>query len=140
VDFLVQIDNKSVGWVFRASDFHNYYVTKLLQSKSAANIAFSILRYAVIGGREGPRTHLPLPGAAPARRMFWVRQEIRGADFTTYIDGRLVDTWSDATLAHGGIGFFSDSGEAAYIRSVQVAQNNDPLGKLCSLIAPAPRN
>ena len=139
LDFLAQIDNKSVNWVFRASDIRNYYVIKLLQSKSATNPAFSIVRYAVIGGREGPKMHLPLPFAAPGRRMFWVRQEIRGVDFTTYVDGRLVDTWSDPTLARGGIGFFSDSGEAAYIRSVQVAENNDILGKLCSLIAGADR-
>jgi hypothetical protein len=138
-DFLTEIDNKSVSWVFRASDVHNYYVTKLLQSKSATNSAFSIVRYAVIGGHEGPKMHLPLPSAAPGRRMFWVRQEIRGVDFTTYVDGRLVDTWSDPRLASGGIGFFSDSGEAAYIRSVQVTENNDILGKLCSLIAAADR-
>jgi hypothetical protein len=93
----------------------------------------------VIGDHEGPKMHLPLPFAAPGRRMFWVRQEIRGVDFTTYVDGRLVDTWSDPTLGRGGIGFFSDSGEAAYIRSVQVTENNDILGKLCSLIATADR-
>jgi len=82
---------------------------------------------------------LPLPGAAPGRRTFWVRQEIRGADFTTYVEGRLVDTWTDSSLAHGGVGFFSDSGEAAYIRSVQVAENNDLLGRFCSFIAAVDR-
>src|SRR6185503_10394747 len=110
-------DKNAVAWVFRASDVHNYYVTKLLQSKSAGTPGFSMVRYAVTGGHAGPRTQLPLPGAAPGRRTFWVRQEIRGADFTTYVEGRLVDTWTDSSLAHGGVGFFSDSGEAAYIRS-----------------------
>ena len=50
----------------------------------------------------------PAPGPslseiAPGRRTFWVRQEIRGVDFTTYVDGQLVDTWTDSSLAHGGI-------------------------------------
>lgn len=137
LDFLTQIDKNAVSWVFRASDVHTYYATKLLQSKSGTIPGFSMVRYAVIGGREGLKTKLPLPGAAPGRRMFWVRQEIRGGDFTTYIDGRLVDTWSDSLFARGGIGFFSDSGEAAYVRSVQVAENDDLVGRLCSFIAAA---
>jgi len=87
LDFLAQIGNKSITWVFRASDVHNYYVTKLLQSKSATNPGFSIVRYTVTGDREGPKTQLPLPFAAPGSRMFWVRQDIRGVDFTTYLDG-----------------------------------------------------
>jgi hypothetical protein len=67
--------------------------------------------------------------------MLRVRQEIRDTQFTTYLDGRLVDTWSDATLTRGGIGFFADPGESAYIRWVDVAHNDDALGRICSYIA-----
>ena len=30
MEFLTQIERKSVGWVFRAADDQNYYATKLV--------------------------------------------------------------------------------------------------------------
>jgi hypothetical protein len=69
--------------------------------------------------------------------MFRVRQEIRGDQFTTYLDGRVIDTWSDAALASGGFGFFADPGETAYIRWVDVAYQDDTLGRICAYLVPA---
>ena len=135
LEFTAQIERKAVAWVFRAADRNNYYATKLVESKRGVAPVFSIVRYAVIEGRERLKAELPLPVTPSARTLLHVRQEIRGAQFTTYLDGGIVDTWSDASLARGGVGFFADPGEAAYIRSIAVAQNDDTIGRLCSYLA-----
>ena len=135
LEFAAQIERKAVGWVFRASDAHNYYATKLIESKQGAVPAFFIVRYAVIGGREQRKVQLPLPVTPSIKTMLHVRQEIRGDQFTTYLDGHVMDTWSDAALPRGGVGFFADAGESAYIRWIEVVHNDDALGRLCSHLA-----
>jgi hypothetical protein len=135
LEFLAQIEKKALGWVYRASGTRNYYAMKLVASNNGPAAVYSIVRYAVIDGHQRMKIQLPLPMAASSKTMLRVRQEIRGAQFTTYLDGRLVDTWSDRTLTRGGIGFFADPGEAAYIRWVDVAHNDDALGRLCSYMA-----
>jgi hypothetical protein len=135
LEFLAQIEKKAIGWVYRASDTRNYYAMKLVASKPGPSAVYSIVRYAVIDGHQKLKVQLPLPITASSKTMFRVRQEIRDAQFSTYLDGRLVDTWSDATLARGGVGFFADPGEASYIRWVEVTHNDDSLGRLCSYLA-----
>jgi hypothetical protein len=135
LDFTAQIERKAVAWVFRAADRNNYYATKLVESKRGAAMVFSIVRYAVVDGSERFKTELPLPVTPSARTLLHVRQEIRGAQFTTYLDGGIIDTWSDSSLTRGGVGFFADPGESAYIRSIEVAQNDDNMGRLCSHLA-----
>jgi hypothetical protein len=134
LEFLAQIDEKAVAWVFRATDARNYYVCKLLEAKHGTGSAYSIVRYAVIAGRERLRMQLPLPVVATGKSMFRVRQEIRGDQFTTYLDGQVIDTWSDSSLTSGGFGFFADPGETAYIRWVNVAYQDDALGRLCAYL------
>lgn len=135
LEFLVQIEKKAIGWVYRAADIRNYYAMKLVVSNDGPAAVYSIVRYAVIDGHQRLKIQLPLPLTASSKTMLRVRQEIRDAQFTTYLDGRLVDTWSDPTLARGGIGFFADPGEAAHIRWVEVAHNDDALGRICSYMA-----
>jgi hypothetical protein len=135
LEFGAQIERKAVGWVFRASDARNYYATKLIESKHGPAPAFFIVRYAVIDGKERFRVQLPLPVVQASKTMLHVRQEIRGAQFTTYLDGHIMDTWSDATLPRGGVGFFADAGESAYVRWIEVAQNDDALGRIYSYLA-----
>jgi hypothetical protein len=134
LEFKAQIERKAVAWVFRAVDRNNYYATKLVESKRGAATVFFIVRYAVIGGRERFKAELPLPVTPSAKTLLHVRQEIRGAQFTTYLDGGIVDTWSDSSFTRGGVGFFADPGESAYIRWVEVAQNDDNMGRLCSYL------
>ena len=136
LEFLAEIDKRAVAWVFRAADSRNYYACKLMESKQGAGSAYSIVRYAVVDGRERMRVQLPLPVTASAKSLLRVRQEIRGDQFTTYLDGRIIDTWSDPALARGGFGFFADAGETAYIRWVDVAYQDDALGRLCAYLAP----
>jgi len=137
LNFTAQIERTAVAWVFRAADRNNYYATKLVESKRGAALVFFIVRYAVIDGRERFKAELPLALNPSAKTLLHVRQEVRGAQFTTYLDGSIIDTWSDASLARGGVGFFADTDEAAYVRSIEVTQNDDALGRLCSYLASA---
>jgi hypothetical protein len=135
LEFVAQIEKKALGWVYRASDTRNYYAMKLLVSNRGTAAVYSIVHYAVIDGHPRLKLELPLPMSTTSKTMLRVRQEIRDAQFTTYLDGRLVDTWSDSTLKRGGIGFFADPGETAYVRWVDVAYNDDALGRLCSYLS-----
>jgi hypothetical protein len=134
VEFLAEIDKKAVAWVFRAADARNYYACKLVEAKRGTGAGYSLVRYVVVAGREHSRMQLPLPVTATTRTMVRVRQEIRGDEFTTYLDGQVIDTWSDSSLARGGFGFFSDPGEAAFIRWANVAYQDDALGRVCAYL------
>jgi hypothetical protein len=90
LEFTVQIEKQAVGWVFRAKDARNYYASKLVESKNGTSASFSILRYAVIDGREGSKVRLPLPAVPAAKSLNRKRQQVQGAQFTTYLDGRVI--------------------------------------------------
>ena len=134
-EFSAEIGRKAVGWVFRATDSRSYYATKLIETKRGSQSEFFIVRYAVIGGREQSKRQMPLPLSGSMKSLHRVREEVRGDAFTTYVDGQVVDTWADSSLASGGVGFFSDAGEIAYIRSVDVVYQDDLLGRLCSYLS-----
>lgn len=134
-EFSAEIGRKAVGWVFRATDSRSYYATKLIEMKRGSQSEFFIVRYAVIGGREQSKRQMPLPLSGSMKSLHRVREEVRGDAFTTYVDDQVVDTWADSSLARGGVGFFSDAGEIAYIRSVDVVYQDDLLGRLCSYLS-----
>jgi len=136
VEFMGQIEKLAIAWVFRASDRNNYYATKLVVTGRGPVQGLSLLRYAVIKGHQRMKVQLPLPMLPGGKSMHRIRQEIRGTQFTTFLDGRLIDTWSDTSLARGGAGFFSDSGEVAYLRCVTIADQDDTLGRICAWLAP----
>ena len=135
LEFTAQIEKKAVGWVFRAKDARNYYATKLVESKNGGASSFTILRYAVIDGRERLKVQLPLPAVPAAKSLYRLRQQVQGTQFTTYLDGRLIDTWNDGTFERGGAGFFADPAEVAYVRWVEVTYQDDPLGRICSYLS-----
>jgi len=135
-EFLGQIANKSVGWVFRAVDTQNYYAMKIVCTNTGPMPAASLVRYAVIDGKPGPKTELPLPMGARTDMMYRIRVDAEGPNFTAQFQDQVVDVWSDARLAAGGIGFFSDKGEKARIRWIEVSHHSDFLGKLCAYLVP----
>jgi hypothetical protein len=69
--------------------------------------------------------------------MFYrVRVDVRDQNFTTTVQGQVVDFWSDDRLSRGGVGFFSEKGERARLRWMEVSHQYDALGRLCALLAP----
>ena len=138
LEFLGEIDQKAMGWVFRAQDLNNYYAMKFVVAKPGPLPLVHILRYAVINGKEGRRVEKPLPLTVRADMIYRVQVNVQGGDFTLLAQGQVVDFWSDSRLARGGVGFFCNRGERARLRWVEVSHQYDALGRLCAYLAPYP--
>jgi hypothetical protein len=135
-EFLGQIGRRSLNWVFRAKDFKNYYAMRLVITKPGPLPQASIIRYAVIDGKEVSVKTLPLPLPIKGDTLYRVRMEIKGDSFTTYVQGQVVDNFTDDRLTTGGIGFFTPQGDRTLLRWVEVSYQYDFLGRLCALVAP----
>jgi hypothetical protein len=135
-EFLGEIDQKAIGWVFRAQDLNNYYAMKLVVVKPGPLPLVHMVRYAVINGKEGPHVDKPLPMTIRTGTLYRVEVNARGGDFTIMAQGQVIDFWSDNRLQHGGVGFFSNRGERARLRWVEVSHQYDALGRLCAYLAP----
>lgn len=135
-EFLGQIDKKSLNWVFRAADYKNYYAMKIVLAKYGPLHKATIVHYAVIDGTPERVVQTPLPLEVRGDSFFRVRMQVRGENFTTSVQDQVVDSWSDDRLARGGVGFFSEKGERARLRWMEVSHQYDTLGRLCALLAP----
>lgn len=120
-EFRGQIEKKAVGWIFRAANPKNYYVAKIEIIKSGLNPIVALIKYSVINGVEGTHTQVMLPNDFKMDTPYRVRMDVKGNKFTTYIQDKLVDYWSDDQIKSGGAGFYTAQGERAQIRSSQIA-------------------
>jgi len=136
MEFSGQIEKRALGWVYRAADTRNYYAAKLVVAGSGPLPKAELVRYTVIDGRKSRSTVTPLPFPVRNGKMYRVRVNVRGQNFTTYVDGHLVDFFRDPRLSRGGVGFFTGRGERARLRWVSVMHQYDFLGRLCALLAP----
>ena len=136
MEFVGQIERRALSWVCRAADASNYYAMKLVIVEPGPLPRAAIIRYPVIDGRAGRRIHKPLPFTLRNQRMHRVRIDVRGDNYTAYVDGQLVDFWTYHGRDTGGVGFFRDGGERSRLRWVSVTHQYDFLGRLCALLAP----
>ena len=135
-EFLEEIDQKAMGWAFRAQDLNNYYAMKFVVVKPGPLPIVHMVRYAVINGKEGPHVDKPLPMTVRSDMLYRIQVNAHGGDFTIMAQGQVVDFWSDNRLSHGGVGFFCNRGERARLRWVEVSHQYDALGRLCAYLAP----
>jgi hypothetical protein len=138
VEFLAQIERKSVGWVYRAADQENYYVTKIMIVKGGPLPSLALVRYAVIDGKAGPMVEIPIRLLMHNDTPYRVEVKVEGKNFTTAIEGQLVDYWRDDRLKVGGVGFFSDTGERARLYWVKLSYQDDFIGRMCAYFYPNP--
>lgn len=136
MEFLGQIDKRSIGWAYRATDFENYYATKIVLTSGGPIPTAVIERYAIIKGKATSMARRPLPLSVRKDTLYRVKMDIRGNGFTLTVQGEVVDYWSDDRLKSGGIGFFSERGEQASLRWVEISHQYDFLGRLCAFLAP----
>jgi hypothetical protein len=136
MEFLGQIEKRSLGWVVRASDSRNYYALKLTVIDPGPVPEIYIQRYPVIDGKAGAVKQKRLPIEVRMDTLYRVQVEVRENDFTLTVQGQVVDSWSEPKLPRGGVGFFSGKGELARLRWVGVWHQYDTLGRLCALLAP----
>ena len=111
-----QIETKAIGWVFRAADPKNFYVTKLEIVKPGLEPTIALVRFAIIDGEE--QVHAQLPLAMKFRRdtLFKIRFDAVGDHFTTYVQDEKVDDWTDDRVKTGGVGLYSERGETATLK------------------------
>jgi hypothetical protein len=136
MEFLGQIEKRSLGWVVRAADSRNYYAVKLTVADPGPVPEVIIQRYAVIDGKAQGVKQKRLPIEVRMDTLYRIQMEVRENDFTLSVQGQVVDSWSEPRLPKGGIGFFSGKGELARLRWVGVWHQYDTLGRLCALLAP----
>jgi hypothetical protein len=135
LEFLAQIEHKAITWVFRAADLKNYYCYKIVILKPGPLPTAGIVRYAVVDGRQSDRTQLPLPLNIRNDTIYQVRTDVRGNQFTTYVNGQLMDTWTHTRFPTGGVGFLCERGESVRLRWVRLTDRDDVIGKLCSYVS-----
>ena len=132
MDFRASIAKRGVSWVYRARDGRHYYATKILLSKPGVPSGASIVRYGRESAVEFSKVELPLPTPLQRDKSYRITLLAEGNRFTTLIDGRVVDEWTDGRLKSGGVGFFADEGEAAGIEWASFHERKGLLSRLIS--------
>lgn len=132
LDFVGQIDHKSMDWAFRAADTKNYYATKLTITRPGPLPNAGLVRFVVLDGRERERVELPLPLTLERGVDYRVRVNVEGRRFLTSVNGQVVSSWTDSRLSRGGVGFFSEDGESSLLKSVSLSERDSFLSRIVS--------
>jgi hypothetical protein len=135
LDSLFEIESKGIGLVFRASGPQNYQAVRVLVEGSGQTPALVVERYQVAAGKVSRRVRTRYPSPFQADTLYRVHLQVRGNAFSFYMQGQLVDFWSDDGVKSGGVGLFCGPGEHARVAWIRVSQNTDSLGRMCSLLA-----
>jgi len=135
-EFLGLIDKKALSWVVRAKDFDNYYVVKLVVTKSGPLPTMGITRYAVIDGKAQPSVNTVAAINARPDMLYRVTMNVHDDTFLLSMQNTVVDNWTEPRLNRGGVGFFASRGEESRLRWLQITHQYDMLGRLCAYLAP----
>src|SRR3984885_4171531 len=135
LDALVQIEAKGLALVFRAASASSYQVAELVVEGTGPMPSLAVTRYAMIAGRPSGAVRTQYPKHFLADTLYRVHLEVRGDTFSLYIQGNLVDYWTDARLTAGGVGVFCSPGEHARVAWLRDAHNTESLGRMCSLMS-----
>ena len=120
LEFQASIDSKSAGWVFRAADPNNYYAMKLMTVSSGLTTKVALFKYLVANGKQTQVGRVPIDLAVHPDTVFDIREDVRGPQFTTFIQGQQVDSWTDDQLKIGGAGFLNERDERGKVKSVSI--------------------
>jgi hypothetical protein len=134
LEFVGEIEHKGLGWAYRAKDAQNYYANKIVITKPGPLPSADLVRYAVINGIERNRASTRLNMSLRRDTLYRVQMSVKGSDFTTSVNGQMVDSWSDERLRRGGVGFFTEGAETASLRWVQLTDRDTVVGRLLSYI------
>jgi hypothetical protein len=111
LDFQSSIQTKALGWVYRAKDSKNFYVSKIELQKPGQSDAYALVHYAVIDGVEQSRERTPLHVTVPLGGLYKIRFDAVGNRFVTWVQGEQVEQWTDSRLSSGGAGLYSEGAE-----------------------------
>jgi hypothetical protein len=130
MEFLGQIEKKRLNWAYRATDQNNYYAAKLVMTKPGPLPNASLVRYAVLNGREYPRVQYPVNLTIEKGVNYRIRMTVQDDHFVAFVNGQTMDRWTDTKLRHGGVGFFSDEDDPQQIAWVNLSEHDSFMGKL----------
>jgi hypothetical protein len=117
LEFLCKIENRSIGWVFRAANTSNYYAVQIaLDGEGRAHLA----RYSVLAGEREQPAIAPLDLQLVKSASCRIKFDVCGNDFNLFVNDKPVFDWSDDRLPEGGVGFFSDGEDRARLYWVKV--------------------
>ena len=118
MEFLARIDHRSVTWVFRAANLNEYHLATIA-STAAGGYEFG--RGTVIGGVSDLAATTPIPVVLNRKTAVTIRLRAVGNEFSVWLEGQLIDTWSDGRLQAGGIGFMGAPDDRARIYWVRLS-------------------
>ena len=130
LEFMAQVEQRSLSWAFRATDQNNYYATKLSIIKPGPNPNAGLVHYVMINGKEWDRVQLPVPVTLERGVNYRVRVSVQDDRFITYFNGQVISSWSDNRLHRGGVGFFADQEDAQEVAWVSVSERDSLLGRM----------
>lgn len=136
MQFLAIINKQALNWVARAKDRRNYYAMRLYVAKPGPLPEIRLSRFAVIDGRPGKASDVPVRVDARADTLYRVGMVVHDDVFAVTVQGSVVDSWTEPRLPQGGVGFQSPRGDLSSLRWVQVSHQADMLGKICAWVAP----
>jgi hypothetical protein len=135
-EFLGLIDKKALSWVVRAKDFDNYYVVKLVVTKTGPLPTIGITRYAVMDGKAQASVNTVAAINARPDMLYRVTMNVHDDTFLLSMQDTVIDNWSEPRLKRGGVGFFASRGEESRLRWLNITHQYDMLGRLCAYLAP----
>jgi hypothetical protein len=111
-------DANGVGWVFRTRDANDYYAVRLRLIKPGASLVLAAEHFSVWRGEESvhSRKIIPLVNNSGLVR---VRMDAIGPSFTLSLQDSPIDTWTDARLDSGAVGFYDEHGQRAAVQALR---------------------
>ncbi len=134
-EFFGQIENKGMSWSVRSQDTSNYHAMKVAVVEEGLRPFVALVHWDVINGKAGRPSRIPLNIMVHNNRPMQVAVNVAGNRLVTSIDGEEVDSFTNNSLASGGVGFFSDTNERARVYWMKVSKNDDWLGHVCAFLS-----
>jgi hypothetical protein len=131
MEFMGQMEKRSLSWAFRATDQNNYYASKLVIFKPGPQPNARLDRYVVMNGRQYDLPPTILPLTLERGVDYRVRVSVQDDRFVTYLNGSIIGgVLTDDRLHRGGVGFFADDEDSQQIAWVDVSERDSFLGKM----------
>ena len=111
-------DANGVGWVFRSRDATDYYAVRLRLIKPGASLVLAAEHFSVLRGEESVHSRKVIP-IVNNSGLVQVRMDAIGPSFTLSLQDSPVDTWTDARLDSGALGFYDENGQRPAVEALR---------------------
>ena len=120
LEFTWKPGDGAVGWIFRVKDKDNYYAMAIKSLRPGSSPAFSVEHFTVYKGTEGPHATKMII-LAENKPALQIRMDVNAAIFKLYVEGKVVESWTDNRLLAGGLGFLDQPDRPGEVQSVRMA-------------------